>query len=96
MRRVASSRYVSPIASSRCRHCHHSRRPISRHRFEIIEAVDGADGLRMIRAARRAMIISDSEMPGSDGLALMAPLAADPPLAGIPVILTVGKALHEE
>jgi CheY-like chemotaxis protein len=39
--------------------------------YEVIEAADGAEGLQRYQAAPTALVITDLQMPGMDGLELM-------------------------
>ena len=39
--------------------------------YEVIEAADGAEGLRQCQAAPTDLVITDLQMPGMDGLELM-------------------------
>lgn len=47
----------------------------------VLRAADGAEALAVARRERPALIISDLDMPGSDGAALCRALRADPELA---------------
>ena len=64
-----------------------TRRVLSREGYGVIEAGDGAEGLRLARELRPDLITLDILMPGMDGWAVLAGLKADPALATIPVIL---------
>src|SRR4051794_26909450 len=54
---------------------------------EVVEALDGARGLELIRRERPDLVIMDVRMPGLSGLEVTRTLAADPATAHIPVIL---------
>ena len=58
-------------------------------------AVDGADGLRMARELKPALILTDLQMPGLDGLTLTRMLKADPSTATIPIIALTAHAMAE-
>jgi adenylate cyclase len=64
-----------------------TRRVLSREGYGVIEAGDGAEGLRLAKQLRPDLITLDILMPGMDGWAVLAGLKADPALATIPVIL---------
>jgi CheY-like chemotaxis protein/GAF domain-containing protein len=51
-----------------------------------LEAVDGLDGLRVARAQRPQLVISDILMPSMDGYDFVRALRQDPQLHGMPVI----------
>jgi CheY-like chemotaxis protein len=57
----------------------------------VLEAADGAEGLRLARAHRPAVVVADRRMPGLDGLALARALKADPALGGARVVLVSGE-----
>jgi CheY-like chemotaxis protein len=56
-------------------------------RFDVLEASDGEDALRVAQNRRVEMILTDSAMPMMDGFALCRALRHDPDLRHIPVIL---------
>lgn len=53
--------------------------------FEVIEAVDGLDGLGKVPGA--AMVICDVNMPRMNGLEMLERLRADPSHGKIPVLM---------
>ena len=55
--------------------------------FDVAVASSGADGVRLARERRPAVITLDVMMPGMDGWAVLSQLKADPELADIPVIM---------
>jgi two-component system chemotaxis response regulator CheY len=55
--------------------------------YEPVPAVDGADALAKIEAARFAMVITDLNMPHVDGITLIRRIRADPRHAGMPIIM---------
>jgi CheY-like chemotaxis protein len=60
---------------------------LQREGFRVVTAADGAEGLRLAREIRPAVITLDVIMPGRDGWAVLAEIKADPLLADIPVVL---------
>src|SRR3569833_398624 len=61
-----------------------------------VETADhGAQALESVLATPPDLIISDVMMPGKDGLELVRSLRADPPTAGIPVILLSARTGEE-
>ena len=65
--------------------------------FAVEVAVDGRDALdRLYRAASDGMVpdavVSDIEMPGLDGFALLGAMRADRRLAEVPVVLVSSRA----
>jgi CheY-like chemotaxis protein len=61
---------------------------LTTHHFDVREAGDGAEALRMLAAEPRPdLIITDLTMPVMDGWDLLTALHEDPALASIPVIV---------
>jgi DNA-binding response OmpR family regulator len=56
------------------------------HGFEVLVALNGADGLRIARSANPDLILLDIRMPGLDGFGVCEQLRADPVTASTPVI----------
>lgn len=54
--------------------------------YEILEAGDGLEAIRMVRHARPDLIILDIMMPYMDGLEVLRRLEADSDTAGLPVV----------
>ncbi|MGH6886776.1 MAG: response regulator, partial [Geminicoccales bacterium] len=54
--------------------------------YEVLEAVDGAEGVRMARAERPDLILMDIQMPTVDGYQATRAIKAEPGLAAIPII----------
>jgi two-component system cell cycle response regulator DivK len=61
--------------------------------YEVLEAVDGAEGVRMARAERPDLILMDIQMPGVDGYQATRAIKAEPGLAAIPIIAVTSYAL---
>jgi CheY-like chemotaxis protein len=64
--------------------------------YEIIEAADGADGLRKARDEHPDAIILDLHMPRLDGYAVLEALAADPQTRRIAVAVSTSSLLGPE
>jgi CheY-like chemotaxis protein len=58
---------------------------------DYVEAYSGAEALRRMRATRPDLVLLDLVMPEVDGQTVLAAMAADPVLAGIPVILVSAR-----
>ena len=58
----------------------------------IVAAADGREALRLARALRPALVVSDVVMPGLDGPALCHALRADLSLAATPLLLISGES----
>lgn len=69
---------------------------IKRHGYQVIEAVDGKDGLQKAREFHPDLIVSDVMMPPPDGFELKRLLSTDLQLASIPFIfLTARSGTHD-
>ncbi len=62
-------------------------RILAKDGFRVVEAEDGATGLRLARERRPDVITLDILMPGLDGWEVLAALKADEGLAAIPVVV---------
>jgi signal transduction histidine kinase len=63
--------------------------------FRVIEAVDGADGLRSVREQAPDLIVLDLKMPGTDGFGVLDALRQEPATASTPVVIQTGMAVSE-
>jgi two-component system chemotaxis response regulator CheY len=55
--------------------------------YNVIEAGDGTQGLATARGSAVDMVLTDLNMPGMDGLALIRELRKLPKFTGVPIIL---------
>lgn len=60
------------------------------HRFEVLEADTGQDGLDMAAERRPDCIVLDYHLPDVTGLEFLTRLAANPAIASIPVMMLTG------
>jgi CheY-like chemotaxis protein len=63
--------------------------------FDVETAPDGQRGLERARASHPDIVVTDSLMPGLDGLGLLKALKADPATQAIPVIVLTSEELNE-
>jgi DNA-binding response OmpR family regulator len=65
--------------------------------FEVLTAYDGEEALSTVRSYGADLVVTDLQMPGLTGIALARAMAADPKLAGIPIMMLTarGHLLHE-
>jgi CheY-like chemotaxis protein len=56
----------------------------------VQQAKDGARALQIMKSETVHLVISDTEMPGMDGLSLLEAMRAEPRLAGMPFMLMSG------
>ena len=55
--------------------------------YEVVEAVDGMDGLEKARSKNFNLILTDQNMPRMDGLALVKSLRALPQYRAVPILM---------
>jgi CheY-like chemotaxis protein len=60
--------------------------------YEIVEARDGIESLRLARELRPDVIVLDMMMPQKSGLEVLAELRADPSLRATPVVMLTARA----
>lgn len=55
--------------------------------YEVVEAVDGREGLAKLRGGRFDLIITDLNMPNLDGIGLIREVRADPAHRFLPIVM---------
>jgi signal transduction histidine kinase len=65
-------------------------------RYEVVEAVDGGDGLRKARETMPDVIVLDLQMPNVDGFTVLQELIADRRTSVIPIIVSTSLAIDAE
>ena len=55
--------------------------------YDILEAVDGEEGVKSVKEGRPDLILLDLILPGIDGFEVLSRIKEDPALAEIPVII---------
>jgi CheY-like chemotaxis protein len=68
-------------------------RRLAKRGFEVVMAVDGAQGVEMARSARPDAILMDMSLPVMDGWTATRTLKADASTGGIPVIGLTAHAM---
>lgn len=61
-------------------------------RYQILEAADGAEALRLAQSAHPDLVLLDWMMPGLSGIEVLQHIKQDPATQGIPVIMLTAKA----
>lgn len=64
--------------------------------FEIIEAVDGEDGIKKIKETKPDLILLDLILPSIDGFEVLSRVKGDEILASIPIIILSNLGQKEE
>ena len=60
--------------------------------YDVLEAVDGIQGLQMARDHEPDLIVSDIAMPGMDGYELLKAIRKDEEICDIPVLMLTGRS----
>lgn len=69
---------------------------LQKERYEVVQAENGAEGLKAAMQLRPQLIIADTMMPRMDGLEMFLALQSHPITRSIPVIALTSKAMAEE
>ena len=62
-------------------------RGLKKEGFEVIQAIDGEEGIKKIEEERPDLVLLDLMLPGIDGFAVLEQVKNDPNLALIPIII---------
>ena len=68
-------------------------RRLERRGYEVVIAVDGAEGVRMAEAEAPALILMDMSLPVLDGWEATRQIKAAPATGGIPIIALTAHAM---
>ncbi len=68
-------------------------RRLERRGYEVVIAVDGAEGVRMAQAEAPALILMDMSLPVLDGWEATRQIKAAPATGGIPIIALTAHAM---
>jgi DNA-binding response OmpR family regulator len=71
-------------------------RKLKNEGYEVLEAVDGEEGLKKIKEEKPDLILLDLILPGIDGFEVLAKAKEDPNIAQIPVIILSNLGQREE
>jgi len=63
--------------------------------YHVIEAADGQEALDKARGARVDLVLTDQNMPGMDGIALVRMLRGLPSYAGTPILILTTESSDE-
>ncbi len=62
----------------------------------IKEAEEGGPALQILKSSKIDFVVTDWNMPGMDGLALLKAIRSDPALKSIPVLMVTAEAKREQ
>jgi len=71
-------------------------RKLKNEGYEVLEAVDGEEGLKRIKEEKPDLILLDLILPGIDGFEVLAKAKEDPDTTQIPVIILSNLGQREE
>ena len=61
-----------------------------------LEAVTGADGVRIAKAQRPDLVLMDIQLPDIDGIAALRQIRQEPALDGVPVLAVSASVMPDE
>ncbi len=71
-------------------------RKLTAENYQIIEAIDGEEGLKKIKEEKPDLVLLDLILPGIDGFEVLSRIKEDPSLASIPVIILSNLGQRED
>jgi DNA-binding response OmpR family regulator len=71
-------------------------RKLKNEGYEVLEAIDGEEGLKRIKEEKPDLVLLDLILPGIDGFEVLAKAKEDPDTAQIPVIILSNLGQREE
>ena len=71
-------------------------RRLARRGYDVVIALDGAEGVRMAREARPDLILMDMSLPVLDGWEATRRIKADAETAALPVIALTAHAMSDD
>lgn len=60
--------------------------------YRVLQAVDGEEGMRLVREGRISLVLLDLRLPRLDGWTLLEQIKTEPGLSAIPVIVFTASA----
>ncbi|MFA4998505.1 MAG: response regulator [Candidatus Paceibacterota bacterium] len=64
--------------------------------YNIVEAVDGEEGIRKVKEEKPDLILLDLILPGADGFEVLTKTKADPSVSSVPVIILSNLGQKED
>lgn len=75
-------------------------RRLSAHRYEVLEAGDGAEGMLKAKEAKPDLIVLDLKLPGQDGIEIYGSMRKNPALVKVPVLfltaISTGESMSKQ
>ena len=64
--------------------------------FDVLEAVDGEEGIKKIKEGKPDLVLLDLILPGIDGFEVLTRVRDDPAVSSIPIIILSNLGQREE
>lgn len=71
-------------------------RKLSEEEFDVIEAIDGEDGIKKIKEEKPDLVLLDLILPGIDGFEVLSKMKEDSSLGSIPVVILSNLGQRED
>jgi len=71
------------------------RMRLEAHGYEVISAMDGDEGLKMVRKMKPALVILDFVLPGLDGFVVCMDIRKIPHMEKVPVIMVTASGMKD-
>lgn len=63
--------------------------------YEVVEAIDGQDGLEKAKSRQANLVLTDHNMPRIDGITLIKSLRQMPQYSGVPILVLTTESSDE-
>ncbi len=71
-------------------------RKLNQENFDVVEAVDGEEGIKKIKETTPDLLLLDLILPGMDGFEVLSKIKEDPATASIPVVILSNLGQRED
>ena len=71
-------------------------RKLSQENFDVVEAIDGEDGIKKVKETIPDLLLLDLILPGIDGFEVLSKIKEEPATASIPVIILSNLGQRED
>ena len=69
---------------------------LKKESYDVLDAVDGEEGIKKIREEKPDIILLDLILPGIDGFEVLSQIKSDPTVSSIPVIILSNLGQKED
>ena len=69
---------------------------LKKESYDVLDAVDGEEGIKKIREEKPDIILLDLILPGIDGFEVLSQIKSDPTVSSIPVIILSNLGQRED